>query len=142
VWWVGAAVRFVVIPMIGMAAVAWWLIGDVSEAGGRDVMVELALLQDHPGSVGAIGVLILAVVVADLLSTRPVSLRSYCLAVLPFVVVGGLGLAFAGRVVTARVGGANIGGGLAMVVAPVLVIGLSAGAIATLVALRPRASVP
>ena len=141
-WWVGAVVRFVVLPMIGVAAVAWWLIGDVSEARGTDAIVEVAPLQDHPGRVGAIGVLILCAVLADLVWSKPISFRRYLLAVLPFVIASGLIIALAGRVITARVGGANIGGGLALVVAPVLVIGLSAGAIAMLATRRRQATAP
>ena len=33
-WWLGAVVRFVVVPMVGVAAVSWWL---VTSSSGPDL---------------------------------------------------------------------------------------------------------
>jgi hypothetical protein len=132
VWWVGAVFRFVLIPMLGVAAVAWWVIGDQSEDGGVESIAELPTLQDHSAQVGAIGILILAIVVTDLLWTRPVSPRRYALAVLPPVLLGGIGPALAVRIITSRAVGANIGGGLAILFGPIFLIGLVLCAVAML----------
>lgn len=73
--------------------------------------------------------------------TQPIALRRYAVAVLPPVLLGGIGAAYAGRVITAHVYGANIGGGLAMLFGPIALIGMTACASATFAISRRRASV-
>jgi hypothetical protein len=139
-WWVGAVLRFVLLPMLGVAAVSWWLIGDTS-TGGTDYIVQVPTLQDHPARVGAVGIVLLVVFALDLTWTQPIPFRRYAVAVLPPVLLGGIGAAYAGRVVTAHVYGANIGGGMAMLFGPTALIGMIAWASATFAISRRRASV-
>jgi len=134
--WAGAVFRFVLLPMIGVAAVAWWLIGDQSEDGGTQSITELPILQDHSTQIGVIGLLILAFVATDLLWTQPISSRRYALMVLPPVLLGGFSCALAARSITSRTVGANIGGGLATLVGPVFLIGMMLWAVAGFVTSR------
>lgn len=136
--WAGAVFRFVLLPMIGVAAVAWWLIGDQSENGGTQSITEFPVLQDHATQVGVIGLLLLAFVATDLLWTQPISSGRYALMVLPPVLLGGVGCALAARSITSRTVGANIGGGLATVVGPVFLIGMVLWAVAGFVTSRNR----
>lgn len=97
------------------------------------------MLQDYPRRVGAVGVVLVAVSALDLAWSQPIPPRRYAVAVLPPVLLGGIGTAYAGRVITAHVHGANIGGGLAIIYGPVFLIGMIAWATATFVSNRRRA---
>lgn len=126
--------------MLGVAALTWWLIGDQSTVG-TDHIVQIPILQDHPRRVGAVGLALLAISALDLAWSQPIPPRRYVVAVLPPVLLGGLGTAYAGRVITAHVHGANIGGGLAILFGPFFLIGMIAWATATFVSNRRRAPV-
>jgi hypothetical protein len=138
-WWVGAVLRFVLLPILGLAALTWWLIGDQSTIGS-DYIVQVRVLQDHPRRVGAIGIALLALFALDMFWSRPIPIRRYAVAVLPPVLLGGIATGHAGRVITAHVHGANIGGGLAIIYGPIFLLGMIAWASATLTSSIRRAS--
>ena len=134
----GAILRFVLLPMLGIAALSWWLIGDRSTVG-TDYLVQVPVLQDHPARVGVFGIVLLGAVAVDLAWTRPVPPRRYAVGVLPPVLLGGIGAAYGGRLITAHVHGANIGGGMAILFGPIPLIGVIAWASAVLVSSRKTA---
>lgn len=101
----------------------WWIVGDVSEEGAEDIMFRA---PDLPATVDLIlvfGAVTLFVCGLALIMTPAgrghVGRREWS-AMLPLLLLG-LFVGFGGRLVTARVGGANIGGGLLWWAAPVVV---------------------
>lgn len=118
-----------VVLLSASPVVAWWLVGDLSEgADAEDYLFkgpELSKTQQlRLGLLAAVLFVAAAAVLGALLRQRRVSwveLRSALPLLLAAFFCG-----FAWRVVTARVGGANIGGGILLMVAPIFLIGMIA----------------
>lgn len=108
---------------------AWWAIGDLSEEVHPDLAtyvvsppnldspVELAL------GAGATTTLLGAVVVLALATRRGAVASHWWSVVTPLVALGVVG-ATSYRILTAAVHGANIGAGMVMLIAPLVVVGL------------------
>jgi hypothetical protein len=118
--------RLVFVPvMVGILG-AWVLVGDVSETGGQDYIVRIPFAERHPtvlGLVGLVGALGAGIDLAINWRTRPVGIVSPTRVALLAASIGVL-VGVVLRFVTARVDGANIGGGFLMIVGPVVVIPL------------------
>ena len=123
----GVATRLVLVPLIGFGFTAWWLVGDVSEPGGEDSILQLPFAQRQPRALGVLGLVLAAIWATDwFLVWRRADQRFPALWLSAAGVTAGL-LAGAGmRVVTARVGGANIGGGMVILTSPLVAISLVA----------------
>lgn len=108
--------------------VTWWLAGDLGEVGG-DHSWRFRFGDEHPRLLAATGsaLAVLAVVVvrrtwwprAGLRGLRPVG----------FAAVAGVVVGYSARVMTAATAGANIGGGMVLLVAPFVVVALLAQAV-------------
>jgi hypothetical protein len=125
---------------VSSSALAWWLIGDVSEVGGY-----MQIVPDPPISgmqTAVVGVIGLAGVIAaigqliDWYRQRLLPAAGLRLTALGFVT--GIGLAVAGRILSSKTAGANIGGGLIMMAAPFVAIPLGAAVVKQWKALRLR----
>ncbi|HVM04739.1 MAG TPA: hypothetical protein VM242_06180 [Acidimicrobiales bacterium] len=114
--------------MIASTPVAtWWLVGDLSEGGDVDDFIvkapELTTAQEALiGGVAMAALMAAAGVLAALVRRHRIT-RSTLRPVLPLL-GGGAFIGFTARVVTARVGGANIGGSLLLVAAPGVVVAM------------------
>lgn len=114
--------------VLALPVVTWWLIGDLSEDRGEDYIVQA---PDLPTAVDVALVLtaVFSIVFGTVLLGSPAGRRhvrsAELKATVPLVLLG-VFVGAGGRVLTARVGGANIGGGLVMlaasVVLPLLII--------------------
>lgn len=114
--------------MIASTPVAtWWLVGDLSEAGDVDDFIvkapELSTAHEALIGVAAMAALMAAAGVLVALVRRHRITWSTLRPVLPLL-AGGAFLGFTSRVVTARVGGANIGGSLLLLAAPGVVVAM------------------
>lgn len=114
--------------MVASTPVAtWWVVGDLSEGGDVDDFVvkapELTTAQEALIGVVAMAALVAAAGVLVALVRRHRITWSTLRAVLPLLAAGAF-IGFTARVVTARVGGANIGGSLLLFAAPGVVIGM------------------
>jgi hypothetical protein len=103
------------------AALAWWLVGDLSSTGnageqGLDRMAEPPVSEGTAQVLGAGSAVLLPLVL--LLGWR---LRA---VLLPAIVLGAA-VGAAGRVVTAGVIGANIGGGMVLLLSPLVLLPLA-----------------
>lgn len=102
---------------------AWWLIGDLSEPGdpaSHDHL--LRPLAISPGAERVLGATATALLVVAVVVARGSS-REERRATWPLVAAAAF-VALAGRVMTAGVGGANIGGGMLMMVGPFVLLPL------------------
>jgi len=107
--WTGLSFSLLALPVA-----AWWLIGDLSEAGGSDYMFRAPpFAEDHEQLIGMLATLVLVGCSVLFLSParRAALERRDARAAVPLACLG-IFLGFAYRVMTAAVGGANIGGGL------------------------------
>ncbi len=108
--------------VLSLPVVTWWLIGDLSEEQGEDYLVQA---PDLPTGVDVALVLtaVLSIVFGTVLLGSPAGRRpvksAELKATVPLVLLG-VFVGAGGRVLTARVVGANIGGGLVMLVASVV----------------------
>ena len=111
------------IPFVAAVLLVWWLVGDVSERGGEDFIFQIPLAQDHAVLLGLVGVVLAALVANDLRRQRDERMQAriggVALSAIAGAIVGG-GL----RVLTAKVSGANIGGGATMLLGPFVVVPL------------------
>jgi hypothetical protein len=111
------ATTAVAVLVAAVAAIAWWLLGDLSERGGEDVVLKLSQ------SVGVARVIGIAGCVAVAVLARPVAreIRADGPPAVRLAIAVVLSGAFAGftlRVVSGRTNGANIGAGLLVFVVP------------------------
>ncbi|MEQ3549163.1 hypothetical protein WIS52_01660 [Pseudonocardia nematodicida] len=137
-----ATVITTVLAAVGATVGTWYLVGDLTTVPAADrpdrmvVLPEIPPVVEHGAGVLALGVLLgcLVAVARGVSAWLSVAL----------VVVAGLLLGFTGRVVTAGVIGANIGGGIAvMVLVPVAAVLVLAAAVTVgLAARRERATDP
>jgi hypothetical protein len=115
----GVAVRLVLVPLVGLALITWWLVGDVSEPGGEDVIVRFEAAERNATTLGLLGLLAAVAWAVDWVTSWH---RSIAWQAASWLTAAGIGAGFltgAGlRVVTARVGGANIGGGMVILASP------------------------
>lgn len=124
-----AVVQLVLLPLISAASIVWWLVGDAfSTQGGRDQMVRLAFAAEHAGLVGVGGVVGTAVAIVLLRRRRGSRGARHAGAAVVLAGIAGLLVGVGLRIVTARVHGANIGGGLALLFGPWLLLVLVVGA--------------
>lgn len=137
-----AVARLVVLPLTAGLLFAWWMIGDAfSEAAGEDSIYRLPFAERHATVIGLVGFALALVALASLARYRPrigwqpaaVALFSAGIGV---IVSGGL------RVITARVHGANIGGGGAIILGPFLIVPALVAAVAWAWATANLASTP
>jgi hypothetical protein len=113
---------------------AWWLIGDQSSITSRplDQLEQMwqapAISARVTAIVGAIALAIVAVAIVAWLvaATRPTIDRRWLLVLCAFPAAGGLS-ALIGRAVTAATVGANIGGGIALLMVPFVVVLIAYG---------------
>jgi hypothetical protein len=107
------------------ALLSYAAIGEVSEPGGEDVMLTLPQGRAVPAILGLVA---LALLVGHLVARwrLPVPLPRESWYLLALSTVLGVGLGCSLRVVSARVGGANIGGGLIVLFGPLVAITLLA----------------
>jgi len=106
-----------------LPVLTWWIVGDVSEDGAEDIMFrapELPAAVDVIVVFGAVALVVCGLALIMTPAGRGHVGRREWLAMLPLLLLG-LFVGFAARVLTARVGGANIGGGLLLFAAPVIV---------------------
>ena len=119
--------------VVALPPALYWVVGDQAESGITDP----DYLWEPPawpeGTVRAVGALAVSVAVAGALGLAHLRRRSALPpAVLPVTAllgVAGATVALGYRVVTAGVGGANIGGGLVLLFGPPFVLGLVVAAI-------------
>lgn len=126
--------------LVSLPVATWWLVGDLSaEIDDPDYMFRPPELTD--GTERALGlvalVLVVGAVVALASAARRRQLGPRDVALAPLVAAG-VSVEFAGRALTAGVGGANIGGGIILLFGPFLLIGLLICSVVLWVALGPR----
>jgi hypothetical protein len=104
---------------------AYAAIGEISEPGGEDVMLTLPQGRAVPAVLGLVA---LALLVGHVIVRwrLPVPLPREAWYLLALSAILGVGLGCSLRVVSARVGGANIGGGLIVLIGPLVAITLLA----------------
>jgi uncharacterized membrane protein YfcA len=111
--------------------VTWWAVGDLSE-DVTDPDYLFHPLPLGPGAELAIGlaatVVALGAVVVLAVAARRRQVDRRWLAVLGPLLAAGALCGFGWRILTAGVGGANIGGGMVLLFGPWIVLGLVAGA--------------
>ena len=111
--------------------VTWWLVGDLSERGvSLDYLLrppDLTQLQQQliggTALVATVAALVLLVLAVRRHVVRPGELR----ITIPLVLAG-VCCGFAYRVITAGVGGANIGGGIMLLFGPIFLLAMLAWA--------------
>jgi hypothetical protein len=120
-----------VILMVGSATLAWWLIGDVSEPGGSmSILPAPPLSSAQSALAGVVGLIADAVAGRWLVNRscrRQLAAAGGRLAILVGLV--GFAVGSAGRVLTSRTVGANIGGGMIILVAPIALVALAVYAV-------------
>jgi hypothetical protein len=125
--------------LVGSAALAWWLIGDVSEIDGYMQIVPEPPLSGVQtavvGVAGLTGVIAAGTQLVDWYRRRLLHPAGLALAGLGFV--SGIGLAGSGRILSSKTVGANIGGGMIVLAGPFVAILLAVLAIREWRALRP-----
>ncbi len=115
---------FLSLLALSTAVVVWWMIGDLSEPDlfAPDYMFEppriAGTVEDAIGIVGSIVTTAILIVLLRALASR-ITRRQFA-ATVPVIALGAY-VGFSWRVMTAAVSGANIGGGLLMLVAIVFV---------------------
>jgi hypothetical protein len=137
------ALAVAVSSLLAAPVATWWLVGDQSEPGGDDYLFKPPRLS--AGSVRAAGLVALVIVVLGVIllarSTSNGRVASTWWYVEVPIVVAGIVTGYSLRVMTAAVGGANIGGGLALYALPVflfVVLATEAALSARLVVLAGR----
>jgi hypothetical protein len=107
------------------ALLSYAAIGEISEPGGEDVMLTLPQGRAVPAVLGLVA---LALLVGHVIVRwrLPVPLPREAWYLLALSAILGVGLGCSLRVVSARVGGANIGGGLIVLIGPLVAITLLA----------------
>jgi hypothetical protein len=111
-----------VLCLLATPLAAWFLIGDRSEPLGRDQMfTPPAIPRALEFGLGLVSAAALTVGVATLMrgGLNRLEERRWK-AVFVVLAAGGVFVAYAARVITARVGGANIGGGMLLLVLPMV----------------------
>lgn len=134
--WLATAVAVATSPIV-----TWWLLGDLSESATAEDYIYRApeLTRGQQLAIGLGATTLFAVslcVIAIAVRHRHVRWVEVRPAV-PLLVAGAF-CGFAWRVVTARVGGANIGGGLILMFGPYFLIAMIACACALAWAARTR----
>lgn len=119
------------LPAASAALVAWWLIGDLSDAGGTRRMLAV---PDGGTVVGLVGVVFAVIALA--LIVREGGAPGQARRVLVNGLLIGVWFALVLRVESARVSGANAGGALLLVLWPVVAVPLVAQAIGLLRRMR------
>lgn len=121
--------ELVLIPIVSFALMSWWAVGDAfSSVNGRDQMFSVPFPAENAWALGIVGIggLMLEVL---LLRRRRASLRFHReIAAVVTAGLAGVGLGLALRIVTAKVHGANIGGGMTILFGPwllLLLVGVS-----------------
>jgi hypothetical protein len=117
------------LTVIAAGLIAWALIGELGEAGGSDYIVRLPQGSLVPGIAGA---LVAAAAIGWALALPVPSRARLRRPSLLAAAAGGWG-AFALRVVSAPSHGANIGGGLLVLVGPIVFLTLLGAAVAATV---------
>ena len=112
------AVRLVLIPAMASLMVSWWVIGDVSEGGGTDTILNGGWPEANAATVGWCGIAVVALIAIDQLRTWRSHDRRRRVETIGLASTIGLAAAFSLRVITARTGGANIGGAAIMMIGP------------------------
>ncbi len=107
------------------ALLAYAAIGEVSEPLGEDVMLTLPQGRAAPALLG-VAALVLLVGHLVVRWRLPVPLPREAWYLLALSTILGLGLGSSLRVVSARVGGANIGGGIILMFGPLVAVTLLA----------------
>lgn len=110
---------------LSSAVVAWWVVGDLSEPNlfAPDYMFKPPEISGGvEAAIGIVGCVVTAGILITLVRARAIETitRRQIVAVVPLVSLG-VYVGFSSRVMTAAVSGANIGGGLSMMAALVLV---------------------
>jgi hypothetical protein len=114
-----AAARLVLAPLVALALITWWLVGDISEPGAEDVLFRFALAERHSTLLGLVGLAIAAACAVDWWTRWNRSGSRGTAAWLTILGANAGFLAgFALRIITARVHGANIGGGMVLLGSP------------------------
>ncbi len=113
------------VPLLASALTAWWLIGDVSERGGYLQILPLPLSAKAALIAGVAGILLALVFLRELWTMRlgegiPADARRLAAA----GVALGVLTAFVLRVLSSKTDGANIGGGMLMILGPMLAVPL------------------
>jgi hypothetical protein len=113
---------------VASSAVAWWLIGDYGRPIDDDFIFRWEFGNRHAAIIGVVGLLMGACAAVPLVKATDSDGRR---ASFPIVMAALAGIAAGGglRVVTARVAGANIGGGFVILVGPFVVLGLLVAAL-------------
>ena len=110
-------------------AVTWWLVGDLSERGvSLDYLLrppDLTRLQQQLIG-GTAAVLCVAAIVVVVLGVRRGLVERGELAIAVPLLLAGVFCGFAERVITAGVGGANIGGGIMLLFGPIFLLAMLA----------------
>ncbi len=112
-------------PVLASALIAWWLIGDVSERGGYLQILPLPLSGKAALIAGVIGILLGLLFLRELWAMHrgdgiPTDARHLAAA----GVALGVLTAFVLRVLSSKTDGANIGGGMLMILGPLLAVPL------------------
>jgi hypothetical protein len=121
----GVAARLVLAPLVAFALLGWWLVGDVSEPGGDDFILQLPFAERHAVALGLAGLVVATGWAVDFARVwLRFQHRNQALWLSGIGVNAGVLAGIGMRVVTARVGGANIGGGLVILATPAAGLGL------------------
>ena len=119
-----AVLELAVLPTAAVALLAWWLVGPLEAANGTDQILALPWAEDNATLLGALGLVGATAVLADVghrwsSLARRRALLAFALATLAGGVLGG-----ALRLATSVSHGANIGGGMGIVLGPPIVLAL------------------
>ena len=132
-----------VVAITATAILSWWLIGDLTVTDPRtaDYLFRppaLSAATERSMVIGAAIALVLALI-GLVLAWRKLGPAPEWILVIGLWLAAGAAAGGLERVVTVGVVGANIGGGLALMVSPVAVIGLLGATVLVLGPLRARA---
>lgn len=124
--------------VVAMPFVAWWLIGDLSEPGGTDYLFKPPHLSTASETAVGGGLMVLLLISTWMLWTRHKAwlVEDGWWKVLIRLMLAGTLVGGGFRLLTLAGGGANIGGGMVIMIGPPVLLHLGIGARAEAIRLR------
>lgn len=109
--------RLVVVPFTAALLLVWWLVGDTSAVGGDTAIVRFPFAERNASALGVVGAIAALAAIAGVV-VHPPDERARAAGTAAIAAAAGAAAGVGARIVTARVYGANIGGGLLVMFGP------------------------